>query len=135
MKNLLLIIFSLVASFLYSQENAENSNPKEWDKEAFYKPGEKKLHNDFNRALSFAVDQDYVINGEMTFAIYVNDTGLAKIIDVKPKVKNHQLLLNDLNYVLRKSHKNWIAAQKNSKPVNSIYYYKISFNTEVYDHD
>lgn len=135
MKQLFLIIFTLVGTFLYSQKNAADSNPKELDKEAFYKPGEKKLQKDFNRALSYAIDQNYSVNGVLTFAIYINDTGLAKIIDVKPKVKNHQLLLNDLNYVLKKSHKNWEPAQKNSKPINSIYYYQITFNTEVYDHD
>ncbi|MCZ2083742.1 MAG: hypothetical protein LC112_05670 [Flavobacteriales bacterium] len=135
MKQLLIIIFSLVGIVLYSQENPADSNPKDWDKEAFYKPGEKKLQKDFDRALSYSVDQNYSINGPMTFAIYINDTGLAKIVDVKPKVKNHQLLLNDLNYVLKKSHKNWEPAQKNNKPINSIFYYKITFNTEVYDHD
>lgn len=131
----LFILFSFLGLFLYSQENPTEPSPDNTDKKAYYKPGEKKLQKDFNRALSFAVDQNYVVNGVMTFAIYIDDTGLAKIIDVKPKVKNHQLLIKDLNYVLKKSHKNWEAAEKNSKKVSSIYYYEITFNTEVYDHD
>ena len=135
MKKLLLIIFSFASLILYSQENSAEPTSKDLDKSAYYKPGEKKLQKDFNRALSYAVDQNYAVNGVMTFAIYINDAGLAKIIDVKPKVKNYKLLLDDLNYVLRKTHKNWEAAQKNSKPVSSIYYYQITFNTEVYDHD
>ncbi len=135
MKFFLSIVLSFFGLMLYAQENSLEPNSKDLDKVAFYKPGETKLHKDFQRALSYAVDQNYVVNGTMTFAIYINDTGLAKIIDVKPKVKNHQLLLDDLNYVLRKPHKNWEAAQKSNKPVSSIYYYQITFNTEVYDHD
>ena len=64
---------------------------------------------------------------------------LAKLIKDFPKkvvkFKNDQLLLDDLNYVLRKTHKNWEAALKDNKPVNSVYYYKINFTTDVYDHD
>ncbi|MGA9213367.1 hypothetical protein [Kaistella sp.] len=131
MKKLLFIIFYFTATL----HNAQEQSPKDWDKNAHYKLGEKKLQKDFNRALSFAVDQNYAINGTMTFAIYINDTGLAKIIDIQPKVKNYELLLDDLNYVLRKKHKNWEPAQKNNKPVNSVFYYQINFNTEVYDHD
>lgn len=41
MKQLLIIIFSLAGIVLYSQENPADSKPKDWDKEAFYKPGEK----------------------------------------------------------------------------------------------
>ena len=135
MKLFLSIVFSFVSLMHYSQENSSDPTTKDLDKTAYYKLGQKKLQKDFNRALSYAVDQNYNVNGVLTFAIYINDTGLAKIIDVKPKVKNHQLLLNDLNYVLRKTHKNWEAAVKNNQKVSSIYYYEITFNTEVYDHD
>lgn len=135
MKLFLPIVFFFLSLMHYSQENSPESTSKNLDKTAYYKLGEKKLQKEFNRALSFAVDQNYNVNGVLTFAIYINDAGLAKIIDVKPKVKNHQLLLDDLNYVLRKTHKNWEAAVKNNQKVSSIYYYEITFNTEVYDHD
>lgn len=131
----LFFLCSFLGLFLYSQEIPTEFPSENADKKAYYKPGEKKLQKDFNRALSFAVDENYIVNGVMTFAIYIDDTGLAKIIDVKPKVKNHQLLIKDLNYVLKKSHKNWQPAEKNNKKVSSIYYYEITFNTEVYDHD
>ncbi|MFC4413777.1 hypothetical protein [Kaistella carnis] len=45
------------------------------------------------------------------------------------------MLLDDLNYVLRKTNKNWEPAEKNNKKLSSIYQYEITFNTEVYDHD
>jgi hypothetical protein len=60
---------------------------------------------------------------------------VAKIVDVKPKVKNYDLFLTDINYVLRKTNKKWIPAQKDNKPVSSNYTFIINFNTEVYDHD
>ena len=93
MKLFLSIVFSFVSLMHYSQENSSDPTTKDLDKTAYYKLGQKKLQKDFNRALSYAVDQNYNVNGVLTFAIYINDTGLAKIIDVKPKVKNHQLLL------------------------------------------
>lgn len=129
---ILLAFFSLTIS---AQQQKSDSLSKNYDKNAFYKPGETKLHREFYRALSYAVDQNYLILGEMTFALYIDDTGLAKIIDINPKVKNYQPLMDDLNYVLKKTHKNWEPAQKNNIKVSSIYYYKIAFNTEVYDHD
>ena len=123
-----------VGSLIDAQQNP-NTIPKDWEKDAFYKLGKEKLDKDFKRALTYTVAENYVINGVVTFALYINENGLAKIIDMKPKFKNDQLLLDDLNYVLRKTHKNWQPAQKENKPVNSIYYYKIDFTTEVYDHD
>ena len=134
MKNAISFLLMLVG-LLFSAQQIPNPVPKEWDKDAFYKLGKEKLHKDFKRALTYTVAENYVINGIVTFAIYVDEKGFAKIIDMKPKFKNDQLLLDDLNYVLRKTHKNWQAAQKANKPVKSIYYYKINFNTEVYDHD
>ncbi len=43
--------------------------------------------------------------------------------------------MDDLNYVLKKPHKNWEPAYKQGKPAQSFVIYKINFNTEVYDHD
>lgn len=135
MKKFLFIIFSFTAILYYPQQNPTEQSPKDLDKNASYKLGKAKLDKDFKRALTYAVSENYVINGIVTFSLYINDAGLAKIVDMKPKVKNYQLLLDDLNYVLRKTHKNWEAAEKNNKKVSSIYHYGINFNTEVYDHD
>ena len=60
---------------------------------------------------------------------------MAKIIDVTPKVKNSELFVNDLNYILKKANKRWVAAQKGTEPVKSVYVYMVNFNTEVFDHD
>lgn len=134
MKNTFLFLLLFVAS-LFGAQQKTNTIPKDWEKDAFYKLGKEKLDKDFKRAITYTVAENYVINGVVTFALYINENGLAKIIDMKPKFKNDQLLLDDLNYVLRKTHKNWQPAQKENKAVNSIYYYKIDFTTEVYDHD
>lgn len=135
MNRLLLLIFTLAGLLLFSQKNATYPVSKEVDKMASYKLGKEKLDKEFKRALTYTVAENYVINGVVTFALYINQAGLAKIIDLQPKFKNDQLLLDDLNYVLRKTHKNWEAALKDNKPVNSVYYYKINFTTDVYDHD
>ena len=134
MNKFLLIILSLTAIHHYSQNSSEQRT-KSFDREASYKLGKEKLDKEFIRALTYTVSENYVINGVVTFSLYVNDTGFAKIVDIKPKFKNHQLLLDDLNYVLRKTNKNWEPAEKNNKKVSSIYQYEITFNTEVYDHD
>jgi hypothetical protein len=131
-KKKLLFIWLFVGIFVFPQQNSESKN---WDVNAFYKPGETLLKKEFNRALSYAVDQNFVVYGTLTFSIFVDSNGKAKIVDVIPKVKNYKLLLDDLNYVLRKSNKNWEAARKDSKPVQSLFYYQIRFNTEVYDED
>lgn len=119
----------------YSQQNHTEQSPAGWDKNPVYKPGKKELDKAIKRALIYTVAENFVINGVVTFALYIDQSGSAKMIDIKPKFKNDQLLLDDLNYVLRKTHKNWEAAQKDGKPVNSVYYYKINFSTDVYDHD
>ena len=134
MKNTFLFLLLFATSLFAAQQNSDTI-PKGWEKDAFYKLGKEKLDKDFKRAISYTVAENYIINGVVTFALYINENGLAKIIDMKPKFKNDQLLLDDLNYVLRKTHKNWQPAQKENKAVNSIYYYKIDFTTEVYDHD
>ena len=134
MKKNFLFLFLMTAVFHYSQL-AEKPSSENGDKSAYYKPGEAKLYREFERALSYAVDQNYYVHGLMTFSIFIDENGKAKIIDVEPKVKNHKLLMDDLNYVLKKSHKNWEPAQKDSKPVQSFCIFKIDFNTEVYDHD
>lgn len=134
MKNTFLFLLLFMAS-LFGAQQKTNTIAKDWEKDAFYKLGKEKLDKDFKRAITYTVAENYVINGVVTFALYINENGLAKIIDMKPKFKNDQLLLDDLNYVLRKTHKNWQPAQKENKAVNSIYYYKIDFATEVFDHD
>lgn len=134
MKNTFLFLLLFVAS-LFGTQQKTTTIPKDWEKDAFYKLGKEKLGKDFKRAITYTVAENYVINGVVTFALYINENGLAKIIDMKPKFKNDQILLDDLNYVLRKTHKNWQPAQKENKAVNSIYYYKIDFTTEVYDYD
>ncbi|UOE41272.1 hypothetical protein MTP09_01100 [Chryseobacterium suipulveris] len=71
----------------------------------------------------------------MKFTLFIDEKGIAKIVDVSPKVKNQQAMIDDLNYVLRRPNKNWEAARKDDQPVKSFYIYTVNFNTEVYDHD
>ena len=127
-KKLLQFFFALMVINTFSQQ-------KTWDKDPYYKEGNKKLNEEFQRAIDYAVDQNYVVYGKMTFTIFINDKGIAKIIDVTPKVKNQKMLIDDLNYVLKKSNKKWVSATKETKPVQSFYNLTINFNTEVYDHD
>ncbi|MBN9311561.1 MAG: hypothetical protein BGO40_04305 [Chryseobacterium sp. 39-10] len=127
-KKLLQFFFALMVINTFSQQ-------KTWDKDPYYKEGNKKLNEEFQRAIDYAVDQNYVVYGKMTFTIFINDKGIAKIIDVTPKVKNQKMLIDDLNYVLKKSNKKWVSATKETKPVQSFYHLTINFNTEVYDHD
>lgn len=120
-----MIVFEI---FVFAQQ-------KNWEKDPYYKDGEAVLHKEFNRALNYAVDQNYNIVGQIKFTLFIDDKGIAKIVDISPKVKNSEALIEDLNYVLRKSNKKWEAARNQNQPVKSFYIYQITFNTEVYDHD
>lgn len=126
----LLIFFG---TFLFAQspavQNEEALTP------AHYKPGTAELTKEFMRALDYAVDQNYHINGRFIFTFQIGKEGVAKIIDVQPKVQNTQALLDDLNYVLKKSHKRWQPAVRNGVRESSLYKFEIHFNTDTYDHD
>lgn len=125
----------LIAAFIIILGGLAFAQQKTWEKDPYYKDGEAVLHKEFNRALNYAVDQNYNIVGHIKFTLFIDDKGTAKIIDISPKVKNSEALIDDLNYVLKKSNKKWEAARNQDKPVKSFYIYQITFNTEIYDHD
>ena len=135
MKNILFLVVLFFGFYSFSQQKVDSLSPKPLTTPAFYKSGAEKFQKDFHRALSYAVDGNYVVYGTMTFTFLINEKGKAKIIDVKPRLKNSQKLVDDLNYLLKKSNKNWEAAEKDDMPIQSTFNYQIKFNTEVYDHD
>ncbi|WP_234109693.1 MULTISPECIES: hypothetical protein [Chryseobacterium] len=124
----MLFLVLIMGTLFFSQQ-------KTWDKDPYYKEGEQRLKREFNRALSYAVDQNYNVVGKMIFTLFIDDSGIARIIDVSPKVKNQQSLIDDLNYVLKKPNKKWEPARKDDRAVKSFFWYTVNFNTEVYDHD
>ena len=135
MKNLIIICILFSSIFCFSQQKVDSISVNDLSKTASYKSGNEKFKKDLERAVDYAVDGNYVVYGTMTFTFLIDETGKAKIVDVKPRLKNSQKLIDDLNYLLKRSNKNWEPARKDGKAVPSHFNYQIKFNTEVYDHD
>jgi len=61
----------------------------------------------------------YVLNGDFTFTLTVDDKGKVTRIEGTPKVTNSQVFFEDMKYVVRRIKKNWIPAACNGQPVTS----------------
>lgn len=61
----------------------------------------------------------YVLNGDFTFTLTVDDKGKVKNIEGTPKVANSQVFFDDMKYVVRRIRKNWIPATCNGQSVTS----------------
>jgi hypothetical protein len=61
----------------------------------------------------------YVLNGDFTFTITIDQTGKVTDIEGSPKVTNSEYFFDDMKYVVRRIKKNWIPASCNGQPVTS----------------
>jgi hypothetical protein len=61
----------------------------------------------------------YVLNGDFTFTLTVDQNGKVINIDGTPKVANSQVFFDDMKYVVRRIKKGWIPASCNGQPVTS----------------
>ncbi len=61
----------------------------------------------------------YVLNGNFTFTLTVDEKGKVTRIEGTPKVANSQVFFEDMKYVVRRIKKNWIPATCNGQPVTS----------------
>lgn len=61
----------------------------------------------------------YVLNGDFTFTLTVDEKGKVTRIERTPKVANSQVFFEDMKYVVRRIKKNWIPATCNGQPVTS----------------
>lgn len=61
----------------------------------------------------------YVLNGDFTFTLTIDEDGKVTGIEGSPKVANSQVFFDDMKYIMRRIKKNWMPASCNGKPVAS----------------
>lgn len=61
----------------------------------------------------------YILNGDFTFTLTLDQTGKVTNIEGTPKVANSNYFFEDMKYVVRRIKKNWIPASCNGQPVTS----------------
>ena len=61
----------------------------------------------------------YVLNGDFTFTLTIDQTGKVTDIEGAPQVDNSRIFFDDMKYLVRRIRKNWIPAMCNGKPVTS----------------
>jgi len=71
----------------------------------------------------------YVLNGDFTFTLTVDQTGKVTQIEGSPKVANSTYFFDDMKYVVRRIKKNWVPASCDGQPVTSQIKLKMSFSS------
>ncbi|WP_238640248.1 hypothetical protein [Chryseobacterium elymi] len=75
----------------------------------------------------------YVLNGDFTFTLTVDQTGKVTHIEGTPKVANSTYFFDDMKYVVRRIKKNWIPASCNGQSVASQIKIKMHFSSIATD--
>lgn len=75
----------------------------------------------------------YVLNGDFTFTITVDQKGKVINIEGTPKVANSQVFFDDMKYIVRRIKKNWVPATCNGQPVTSQIKIKMYLSTIATD--
>ncbi|MDQ1159865.1 hypothetical protein QE422_000233 [Chryseobacterium sp. SORGH_AS 447] len=75
----------------------------------------------------------YVLNGDFTFTLTVDQKGKVTNIEGTPKVANSQVFFDDMKYVVRRIKTNWIPATCNGQPVTSQIKIKMNLSSIATD--
>ncbi|HCA08998.1 hypothetical protein [Chryseobacterium sp.] len=75
----------------------------------------------------------YVLNGDFTFTLTVDQTGKVTNIEGSPKVSNSAYFFDDMKYVVRRIKKSWVPASCNGQPVSSQIKLKMTFSSIATD--
>ncbi|KQT24610.1 hypothetical protein ASG22_11495 [Chryseobacterium sp. Leaf405] len=75
----------------------------------------------------------YVLNGDFTFTLTIDQKGKITNIEGSPKVSNSQIFFEDMKYVVRRIKKNWIPATRNGQPVTSQVKIKMNLSSIATD--
>ena len=103
-------------------------------KAASYPEGISNYKETLKRYMYNYLNSDfYVLNGDFTFTLKIDETG--KVIDVEgsPKVGNSHVFFEDMKYVVRRIKKNWIPASCKGKSVASQVKIKMNFSSIATD--
>lgn len=75
----------------------------------------------------------YVLNGDFTFTLTIDQNGKVTNIEGTPKVSNSQVFFDDMKYVVRRIKKGWIPATCNGQPVTSQVKIKMNLSSIATD--
>ncbi|KMQ66753.1 hypothetical protein ACM46_04410 [Chryseobacterium angstadtii] len=75
----------------------------------------------------------YVLNGDFTFTLTIDQTGKVTNIEGTPKVSNSNYFFDDMKYVVRRIKKSWTPASCNGQPVTSQIKLKMNFSSIATD--
>lgn len=60
--------------------------------------------------------------------------GKIKDLDIKPKVKDSEMFIDDMLFAMKKVKAKWKPAQQNGTPIESNYILSINFTSDHFDH-
>jgi len=71
----------------------------------------------------------YVLNGEFTFTLTIDENGIVKDIEGSPKIANSQYFYDDMKYIVKRIKKRWTPASCNGQPIASQIKVKMSLSS------
>jgi hypothetical protein len=75
----------------------------------------------------------YVLNGDFTFTMTIDQTGKVTNIEGSPKVTNSEVFFDDMKYIVKRMKKNWIPANCNGQTVTSQVKVKMNLSSIATD--
>jgi hypothetical protein len=75
----------------------------------------------------------YVLNGDFTFTLTIDEKGKVTNIEGSPKVSNSQVFFDDMKYVVRRIKRGWVPASCNGQPVTSQVKIKMNISSIATD--
>ncbi|KQT22176.1 hypothetical protein ASG31_02200 [Chryseobacterium sp. Leaf404] len=75
----------------------------------------------------------YVLNGDFTFTLTINEMGKITKIEGSPKVNNSEVFFDDMKFIMRRIKNVWTPATCDAKPVTSEIKIKMNFNSVATD--
>ena len=75
----------------------------------------------------------YVLNGDFTFTLILNEAGKISKIEGFPKVEHSEVFFDDMKYILRRIKNTWTPASCNGKPMTSEVKIKMKLNSIATD--
>gem|GEM_PF-537482 len=135
MKSVFLFLFFLFSFSVFSQTTPKNVN-NTYDIKAEYPGGDNAFRNDFIKMVHAYMDlSSYKVEGPFVFVFDIDEKGKISQLSISPKVKNHEVFNEDMQFAMRKVKSKWKPALKDSKPVKSKYFLTITFERMDYDHN
>lgn len=132
----IVIFFLLVSGLATAQVTASEEQPKMiYTEKAQFPGGEKAFRAEFFKMVNGYLDlQQYAVNGTFYFTFKIDVNGKIKDLDIKPKVKDSEMFIDDMLFAIKKVKGKWKPAQRDGKPIESNYILSINFTSDHFDH-